>query len=354
MNNEGTLCLKRFETFLNLMANNELDRFDEIYSSNKWLEGKTASSKPWKGSSKQGSAAASKKRHFIRPTPGPASVQDILMGKVTSTNGTHEESQQSDLDDDLKELLKSADDFLQDPDPDETTQSSGETTQEGSSDLDDVENASRDDFYQMEFRQHKREYYISKMNYECVTPEVLRSQAEGYVRAIQWNLHYYYNGCMSWSWFYEHHYTPWISDIAGFADMDLTFEMGEPFAPFEQLLAVLPPSSKGLLPVALQGLMVDRSSAIIDFYPTDFYSDLNGKQHDWEAVVVIPFIDQKRLLDAARPLYRSLSKEEKARNSQGPMTVFGFSPEPLGRFPAPYYFPAVEINRATQSLVNSY
>ena len=26
--------------------------------------------------------------------------------------------------------------------------------------------------------------------------KVLRDQAEGYVRAIQWNLHYYYDGCV--------------------------------------------------------------------------------------------------------------------------------------------------------------
>lgn len=89
---------------------------------------------------------------------------------------------------------------------------------------------------------------MSKMNYDQVTPVVLKEQAEGYVRAIQWNLHYYYNGCMSWSWFYRHHFAPWITDIKDFSDMDLTFEMGIPFLPFEQLLSVLPSASKCYCP----------------------------------------------------------------------------------------------------------
>lgn len=54
---------------------------------------------------------------------------------------------------------------------------------------------------QVEFKEHKRDYYFSKLQYSIVTPEVLRDQAEGYITAIQWNLHYYYNGCKSWSWY---------------------------------------------------------------------------------------------------------------------------------------------------------
>lgn len=38
--------------------------------------------------------------------------------------------------------------------------------------------------------------------------------------------------------------------------------------------------------------MTSPDSPIISFYPNDFETDLNGKQHDWEAVVLIPFIDE--------------------------------------------------------------
>lgn len=63
----------------------------------------------------------------------------------------------------------------------------------------------------------------------------MRAQAEGYVRAIQWNLNYYYKGCCSWSWYYPHHYAPYMSDIKGFSNLDLKFDLGRPFLPFEQV-----------------------------------------------------------------------------------------------------------------------
>jgi 5'-3' exoribonuclease 1 len=49
-------------------------------------------------------------------------------------------------------------------------------------------------------------------------------------------------------------------------------------------------------------LMTDPASPIIDFYPPDFELDLNGKKQDWEAIVLIPFIDQKRLLETMRSI----------------------------------------------------
>jgi len=120
----------------------------------------------------------------------------------------------------------------------------------------------------------------------------MRSQAEGYIRALQWNLNYYYNGCCSWSWYYPHHYAPYISDIKDFENLKIEFELGQPFLPFQQLLAVLPSLSKELLPKPFQDLMTEEASPIRLYYPDKFETDLNGKQHEWEAVVLIPFIDE--------------------------------------------------------------
>lgn len=46
------------------------------------------------------------------------------------------------------------------------------------------------------------------------------------------------------------------------------------------------------------------TSPIIDFYPVNFKTDLNGKQQDWEAVVLIPFIEEVRV---SVPHYSGLS-----------------------------------------------
>uniref|UniRef100_A0A3Q1BJW0 Uncharacterized protein n=1 Tax=Amphiprion ocellaris TaxID=80972 RepID=A0A3Q1BJW0_AMPOC len=122
--------------------------------------------------------------------------------------------------------------------------------------------------------------------------EFLAKQAKCYVEGIQWILHYYYHGVQSWSWYYPFHYAPFLSDIRNISELKLTFDLGKPFMPFQQLLAVLPAASMELLPECYRHLMTSERSPIIEYYPLDFKTDLNGKQQEWEAVVLIPFIDE--------------------------------------------------------------
>ena len=91
-------------------------------------------------------------------------------------------------------------------------------------------------------------------------------------------------------------YAPFMSDIKNFIDLSIQFELGTPFLPFEQLLAVLPAASRQLLPKPFQNLMIMEQSEIIEYYPVNFKTDLIGKQQEWEAVVLIPFIDEQKLL----------------------------------------------------------
>ena len=55
--------------------------------------------------------------------------------------------------------------------------------------------------------------------------------------------------------------------------------------------------------------MVNDDSPIKDYYPVEFHTDLNGKEQEWEAVVLIPFIDEERLLAAMNEKYSQLTKE---------------------------------------------
>lgn len=100
------------------------------------------------------------------------------------------------------------------------------------------------------------------------------------------------------------------------------FNLGQPFKPFEQLMAVFPARSGHCLPPILARLMVDPKSPIIDFYPKKFKEDPDGKRYSWQWVVLLPFIDQKRLLNAIRPLEKHLTPAEAARNSRGSDRVF--------------------------------
>ncbi|QQP57047.1 5'-3' exoribonuclease 1 [Caligus rogercresseyi] len=319
INENGVLHLKRFEKFMGALGEMELARFDEIYSDMKWIEGKTARK------NKKG-------HHTVLPTPGPGNVSYLLDG---NDEGEHNPDDRP-MDSDLKQLLDSTNSFLLDDS--ESSSSSVEDPKE-----EDIEDG-RDHLYHIEFRQHKRDYYMSKMGLPSVNKEALNSLARDYVRAIQWILHYYFHGCVSWAWYYNHHYAPWITDIRNFGDMKHDFNTSsQPFRPFEQLLAVLPPQSRGLIPELLQNLMVSPNSPILDFYPKDFECDLNGKRQDWEAVVLLPFIDEKRLLEAIEPLYPYLTPRDTLLNTLGPMKSYTYSIQSLGSLKAPNYFPTIDL-----------
>ena len=49
----------------------------------------------------------------------------------------------------------------------------------------------------------------------------------------------------------------------------------------------------------------------------EFESDLNGKKFMWQAVTLLPFIDEDKLLTHVKPLEDELVGEERFRNEHG-------------------------------------
>ena len=160
-------------------------------------------------------------------------------------------------------------------------------------------------------------YYEQKFNVEPKDIAFRNKVARAYVEGLAWVLLYYFQGCPSWTWYYPYHYAPFAADFVELDKMDLKFEKGTPFKPFEQLMGVMPAASNHTIPEVFRSLMSDEDSEIIDFYPTDFPIDLNGKKFAWQGVALLPFIDEKRLLDAMATRYPLLSAEDVARNAMG-------------------------------------
>ncbi|KAA1070660.1 hypothetical protein PGT21_020445 [Puccinia graminis f. sp. tritici] len=195
--------------------------------------------------------------------------------------------------------------------------------------------------FQKALSEWKSQYYHEKMNLDFANPDQLHELTYAYTEGLQWVLHYYYDGVASWSWFYPYHYSPMISDLSNVAPYKFSFNLGKPFKPFEQLMGVLPELSSSHVPPAFRDLMVNSESPIIDLYPRQFETDLNGKKHDWEAIVKIPFIDQDRLLKAMKAHEHKLLDEERRRNEFGPTWQFRYNPQTSVTYPSslPGFFP---------------
>ncbi|KAJ5725487.1 5'-3' exoribonuclease 2 [Penicillium malachiteum] len=160
-------------------------------------------------------------------------------------------------------------------------------------------------------------YYEQKFGVDPEDHEFRHKVARAYAEGLAWVLLYYFQGCPSWTWYYPYHYAPFAADFVDICDMLSEFSKGQPFKPFEQLMGVLPAASNHALPEVFHDLMSNPESEIIDFYPEDFPVDLNGKKFAWQGVVLLPFIDEKRLLNAMEKKYPLLTEEERIRNTHG-------------------------------------
>ncbi|KAF2455651.1 XRN 5'-3' exonuclease N-terminus-domain-containing protein [Lineolata rhizophorae] len=198
--------------------------------------------------------------------------------------------------------------------------------------------------YEKKFHQWKDNYYKSKIGWGLDNEDEMRKMTENYVQGLQWVLYYYYRGVVSWPWFYGYHYSPMISDVKKGLNADMDFKLGQPFRPFQQLMGVLPDRSKQIVPQPYHDLMTNPESPIIDFYPRDFELDMNGKKMDWEAVVKIPFIEEKRLLAAMGTKEGLLSEDERNRNEFGVSLKFTYTSDLDYAYPSslPGIFPDLE------------
>lgn len=210
------------------------------------------------------------------------------------------------------------------------------------------------DLYDAKFVDWKDKYYKDKLHFSIHDEDKMIDLTRHYLEGLQWVLYYYYKGCRSWSWYFRFHYAPRISDIAiGVKDMleknetEFEFEQSTPFKPFEQLMAVLPARSRKLMPDVYRPLMTEEHSPIKHFYPHEVDVDLNGKTASWEAVVLLDFVDEKKLLEVLKPVEAKLLPLETKRNSYGKDIVFIYNPQNDSVYPTPLpgYFHDIEHDR---------
>lgn len=50
----------------------------------------------------------------------------------------------------------------------------------------------------------------------------------------------------------------------------------------------------------MQKLFINHNSPLIEYYPTCFKIDMNGKRFLWQAVVLLPFVNEKKLIETTK------------------------------------------------------
>jgi len=169
-------------------------------------------------------------------------------------------------------------------------------------------------------KEAKAFYYKEKLKIDINTPQGIEEKNKMfnlYLQGLQWVLFYYYQGVKSWRWYYPYNYAPMISDFDNI-DFDNKIadifenDKSEPYSPFQSLLFILPKTSFDLLPKCYK----DFPTQAPEYFPENVDIDYNGKHTPWEAVVLLPFLDEKKVLELEKK-DRNLTKEEEIYDKWG-------------------------------------
>jgi len=165
--------------------------------------------------------------------------------------------------------------------------------------------------------------------------ESLVKFATNFVEGFTWIMEYYYSGCGSWSWFFPKHFSLFPTEFCTLLctllqnpsdphsplKNPIKYDLGNPLRPFEQLISVLPPQSCNLLPEKFHPLLISPSSPIAEFYPTTYEIHTSHRGPEWTNIPLLPFIDEKKLLEVVKPLECDITPEEQKRNTNLPFSV---------------------------------
>lgn len=175
----------------------------------------------------------------------------------------------------------------------------------------------------LNFEMYRKEYYKSK--FPSQTPQKVCHE---YFHGMEWVYKYYTSGIPSWTWSYPFNYSPFAREMVESLDTYQTtpFEFGKPMELYKQLLSILPPQSKHLLP--------QKFHSLIETFPSSVIVDLAGKKFDWQGVVIIKSIPNFE--NEYKEILNSMTHDEKKRNFLGKQ--YKYTNNPNLKYPYKNYY----------------
>ena len=174
--------------------------------------------------------------------------------------------------------------------------------------------------------QYKVKYNLFKEAYYNKYFQVDREQiCDEYIKGLQWVIEYYTSGVPSWKWYFPYSTSPFSSDIAKcfLKYKHHKFRHGSMENPaFLQLLCVLPPDSKALLPTPINTIFTTMKK----YYPDFFEVDYSGKRNEWEGIPLLPILDLEKLEDTYKKLLPDVDSKDAKRNYRGKPYVYTYTP----------------------------
>lgn len=183
----------------------------------------------------------------------------------------------------------------------------------------------------LDFESYKRDYYKSKFSMDI---KDIKPLVHKYMDGMTWVINYYVSEIPDWLWYFPYLYAPFLSCITDHIDdyKDCEFDVTRPIDPFLQLLVVMPPASKELVPNVFHSIY-EHNSSLLQYYPTEFNIDVSGKRKEWEGIVQLPPISLHDFQDTYTRLKSQLNDKDKKRNIQGKSFTYSYDHHPQSASP---------------------
>ena len=166
----------------------------------------------------------------------------------------------------------------------------------------------------------------------------LKKISHDYLDGLQWVMKYYKNGCQDWKWYYPYDYAPPANVLSEHLETYITpkYMKTTPLTPYQQLLAIIPPKSKNLLPYPLNNLLTDDNSPLKNYCPDKFEIDLAGKKYEYQGIVLLPMINPGLIIDSYISVANLIDKKETKRNVFQKTLVYNYDINKVDEFRSYY------------------
>jgi len=160
---------------------------------------------------------------------------------------------------------------------------------------------------ELDYTNFRKEYYKEWLGIE--TDKEIAKLCYNYLDTIWWTWIYYSRGCPTFEHYYQYHYPPFCSDLATYSRKWKIpkFTMTPPITPFEQLLAILPPNRKELLPMKYHKLFKGKEFPLLE----NIKVNSQGKNPEYETHYEVPFYNGAR--DITHTHYHARNRVEENR-----------------------------------------
>lgn len=126
----------------------------------------------------------------------------------------------------------------------------------------------------------RKNYYYYLFHNNPSTTDIIQQVCVNYLTGLQWICNYYFKQNTNWIWYYKFNYSPTIVDLTNMLSNNMHMKNDSmlqldshtlPVGAVEQMLMVLPESSKSLIPIEKYRIMYnDASLGKIHMFPTNF------------------------------------------------------------------------------------